>query len=98
MQRQIEGHNQPGHETPIRVRIGMGAGEPVEEGQDFFGATVQLAARICGHAEPGQILVPNVVRELCLGKRLSFLDRGEAALKGFDDPVRVYEVPWRESQ
>jgi class 3 adenylate cyclase len=27
-----------------------------------------------------------------------FLARGEAALKGFDDPVRVYEVPWRESQ
>ena len=98
MQRQIEEHNKPGHETPIRVRVGMGAGEPVEEGQDFFGASVQLAARICGHAEPGQILVPNVVRELCIGKRLSFLDRGEASLKGFDDPVRVFEVPWRESQ
>jgi class 3 adenylate cyclase len=98
MQRHFDEHNQPGHETPIRVRVGMGAGEPVEEGQDFFGAAVQLAARICGHPEPGQILVPNVVRELCIGKRLSFLDRGEASLKGFADPVRVFEVPWRESQ
>jgi class 3 adenylate cyclase len=98
MQRRVEGHNQPGHPTPIRVRIGMGAGEPVEEGHDFFGAAVQLAARICGHAEPEQILVPNVVRELCIGKRFSFVDRGEAALKGFDDPVRVYEVAWRANR
>ena len=96
MQKRIEEHNEPGHETPIRVRVGMGAGEPVEEGRDFFGAAVQLASRICGHAEPGQILVPNLVRELCIGKRFSFLDRGEAELKGFADPVRVYEVSWRE--
>ncbi len=96
MQKRIDEHNAPGHQTPIRVRVGMGAGEPVEEGRDFFGAAVQLAARICGHADPGQILVPNVVRELCIGKQFSFLDRGEAALKGFEDPIRVYEVAWRE--
>lgn len=95
MQRRVDEHNQPGHRTPIRVRIGMGAGEPVEEGQDFFGAAVQLAARICNYAEAGQILVPNVVRELCIGKSLSFLDRGEASLKGFGEPVRIYEVSWR---
>jgi class 3 adenylate cyclase len=97
MQQRFDEHNVPGHETPIHVRIGMGAGEPVEEGCDFFGAAVQLAARICGHADPGQILVPNVVRELCIGKRFSFTDRGETVLKGFEDPVRVYEVPWRQS-
>jgi class 3 adenylate cyclase len=36
-----------------------------------------------------------VVRELSAGKGFLFADRGAAALKGFDDPVRLYEVRWR---
>ncbi|OGO48435.1 MAG: hypothetical protein A2W34_08595 [Chloroflexi bacterium RBG_16_64_32] len=81
----------------IRVRIGMNAGEPVAEDEDLFGTAVQLAARICAHAEPGQILVPIVVRELAAGKRFLFADQGEASLRGFEDPVRLYEVRWREA-
>jgi class 3 adenylate cyclase len=38
----------------------------------------------------------NVVRELAEGKDFLFADRGETSLKGFDDPVRLYEVRWRE--
>jgi len=76
-----------------RVRIGISAGEPVSKDEDLFGAAVNLASRICGHANPGQILVSGAVRELSVGKPLSFLDRGPIALKGFDDPVRVFEVP-----
>jgi class 3 adenylate cyclase len=40
--------------------------------------------------------VSNVVRELAAGKGFLFNDRGDAALKGFEDPVRLYEVRWRE--
>jgi class 3 adenylate cyclase len=36
------------------------------------------------------------VRELCAGKGFLFSDRGEAALRGFEDPVRLYEVRWRK--
>ena len=79
-------------ETPIRVRIGLNAGEPVAEDEDLFGTAVQLAARICAHAEPGQVLASNVVRELSAGKRYLFSDQGDVALRGFDDPVRLYEV------
>jgi adenylate cyclase len=79
-------------ETPIRVRIGINAGEPVAEDEDLFGTAVQLAARICAHAEPGQVLASNVVRELSAGKRYLFSDQGDIALRGFDDPVRLYEV------
>ena len=57
---------------------------------------MNLAARICAHAEAGQILAPIVVRELAEGKEFMFEDRGETALRGFDDPVRLYEVRWRE--
>ncbi len=79
-------------ETPIRVRIGINAGEPVAEDEDLFGTAVQLAARICAHAEPCQVLASNVVRELAAGKRYLFSDQGDVVLRGFDDPVRLYEV------
>jgi class 3 adenylate cyclase/pimeloyl-ACP methyl ester carboxylesterase len=80
----------------VRVRIGLNAGEPVAEEQDLYGTSVQLAARVCAEADGGEILVSNVVRELAAGKGFLFNDRGEAALKGFEDPVRLYGVRWRE--
>jgi class 3 adenylate cyclase len=64
----------------------------VDRDQDIYGTVVNLAARICSHAEPGQILVSAAVKELAIGKSLGFIDRGPIALKGFDDPVRLYQV------
>jgi class 3 adenylate cyclase/DNA-binding CsgD family transcriptional regulator len=81
-------------DTPLRVRVGLDAGEPVAEEQDLFGAAVQLARRVCDRAEGGEILVSNVVRELAAGKGFLFSDRGDTVLRGFEDPVRVYEVLW----
>ena len=85
---------------PLHIRIGLNAGEPVaEEGPDgrgdLFGTAVIRAARIAALAQGGEILVANVVRELAEGKGFMFGDRGEVALRGFDDPVRVFEVRWR---
>lgn len=82
-------------DAPIRVRIGLNAGEPVAEDADLFGTAVQLAARVCAKAEAGQILVTNVVRELAAGKGFLFADRGDAVLRGFEDPVRLFEVCWQ---
>jgi adenylate cyclase len=95
IQRALAQHNESAEE-PIRVRIGLNAGEPVAEEEDLFGTAVQLAARICAHAEPGEILAPIVVRELAAGKGFLFADRGDVVLRGFEDPVRLYEVRWRE--
>ena len=79
---------------PVRVRIGGAAGEPVEHGNDIFGSTVQLAARLCSHAEPEQIVVSSVVADLCIGKGLMFRALGEVSLKGFDQPVHAHSVEW----
>jgi class 3 adenylate cyclase/pimeloyl-ACP methyl ester carboxylesterase len=79
---------------PISVRIGINAGEPIAEDEDLFGAAVIRAARIAALAEGGEILVANVVRELAEGKGFLFSDRGEIVLRGFDDPVRLFEVRW----
>lgn len=78
----------------LKVRIGAAAGEPVEHRNDLFGSTVQLAARLCAHARPEQILVSTQVVELCDGSGLRFDALGEVALKGFDHPVRVLLFNW----
>lgn len=79
----------------LRVRIGLAAGEPVTEGSDLFGATVQLAARLCARADPGSILVAGAVHDLALGKGFEFRSRGKLRLKGFESPMQAYEVVWQ---
>ena len=76
----------------FKVRIGAAAGEPIERDNDFFGSTVNLAARLCAHAEPGKVLVTNGIAELCLGKGMKFADIQRASLKGFDEEIRTREV------
>ncbi len=78
----------------LRVRVGISAGEPIEEDDDLFGSSVILASRIAAQAKGGEIILANVVRELAAGKGFMFADRGEIVLRGFDDPVRLYELKW----
>jgi class 3 adenylate cyclase/pimeloyl-ACP methyl ester carboxylesterase len=85
----------PSVPEPIAIRVGLNAGEPIEEDGDLFGATVILASRIAAKAGAGEILVPDTVRGLLSGKNFLFGDRGEFIPKGFDDAVRLYEVRWR---
>lgn len=94
IQREFARHNEERPDRSISVRIGLSAGEPVESNQDLFGATVQLARRVCDEANAGKIYVSNVVRELCLGKNFQFAGLGARDLKGFPDPVIVHEVGW----
>jgi class 3 adenylate cyclase len=75
---------------PVSVRVGAASGEPVERQGDFFGSTVQLAARLCAHAQPARTLVSSSVVEQC--REIRFEDVGEVALKGFPQPVRAHVV------
>ena len=95
IQRELKKHAQTNPEHPLKVRVGAAVGEPVEQHNDLFGSTVQLAARLCGHAQPEQILVSNAIAELCIGKGLSFEDVGEVMLKGFGSPVRAHAAAWK---
>jgi class 3 adenylate cyclase len=89
-----------GQAESIKVRIGLNAGEPIEENDsggrsDLFGTAVNMAARIASKADGGEILVSDVVRQLVAGKEFLFNDRGETELRGFEDPIRVYEARWQ---
>jgi class 3 adenylate cyclase/alpha-beta hydrolase superfamily lysophospholipase len=81
---------------PLEVRVGLNAGEPIEEDGDLFGSTVIMASRIASKARAGEILIPEPLRHLLTGKSYVYADRGETMLKGFDDAVRLYEVRWRD--
>ena len=103
IQRGVAEHVRAHPDTPLALYVGLNAGEPIAEGDpegriDLFGTSVDLAARICDHAEPGQIVASDVVRQLAAGKDFLFSDLGETALRGFEDPVKLWEVRWREQQ
>lgn len=94
MQRAFNSHNQAHPDTPIRLRSGLTAGEPIPMGDRLFGTAVYTAFRICEISQPGQILVSDVVQQLASGKDFSFIDRGSFELKGFSGDFQLYEVPW----
>jgi class 3 adenylate cyclase len=76
----------------LAIKIGISAGEPVDGSNDIYGAAVNLAARICSHANGGQTLAAGTIRDLAIGKSFEFVDQGVIALKGFPESVRLYEV------
>jgi class 3 adenylate cyclase len=96
IQRELDKHAKTDPNGLLKVRVGAAAGEPVEQHNDLFGSTVQLASRLCTHAQPEQILVSNAIAELCLGKGLVFEDLGELSLKGFGYPVRAHAAAWKQ--
>ncbi|MGE5516731.1 MAG: adenylate/guanylate cyclase domain-containing protein [Bacteroidota bacterium] len=95
IQRQVDQHNQRLPNQSLHLRIGLNAGEPIEEEDDLFGATVQLAARVCAATNADQVLCTGVVKDLTVGKGAgSFRSVGNKYLKGFKDAVPLYEVVW----
>jgi class 3 adenylate cyclase len=93
IQRLLAAHREES-EHPIQVRIGISAGEPVTEHNDLFGAAVQLAARACAQADPSCVYVSTEVQELYDGGTYDFEVRGPFELKGFEEPIPLYEVAW----
>jgi class 3 adenylate cyclase len=71
------------------AHVGVAAGPVVAQGGDYFGRTVNLAARIAAHAGPGQVLVSASVAEAGLPAGVALEESGEVRLKGFARPVRL---------
>ena len=79
--------------SELRLHIGLHAGDVIREGGNVYGGAVNIAARICALSAAGEILVSGTVRDLArTSAGVSFEDRGEQALKGIADPVRVFAV------
>ena len=79
----------------IQLRIGINTGDVIVDERDIYGNSINIAARLEGLAEPGQIYVTRGVRDQLLGyPNLSFEDKGERRVKNIDRPIRVYRVDY----
>jgi class 3 adenylate cyclase len=99
IQESFTDYNERYPEEKLYVRIGVAAGEPIEEKGDLYGAAVNLASRICAQAKAGGVLIAQIVRDEIEDEKghLQFASGGKLTLKGFDQPVEVYEVLWDQS-
>ncbi len=76
----------------LQLRIGMAAGEPIEEGGDIHGAVVAYASRVADLGDAGEIVASDTVRQLAMGKGFEFAPMGQFELKGFEEPATVWKV------
>jgi class 3 adenylate cyclase len=86
----------PVHGHLLRIRVGLNAGEPIAEGDALFGESVNVAERIAGLAQGGEILASQVVRELVAGKGFKFAERAAPDQGSGETALRLYEVRWQE--
>lgn len=87
----------PGPQSfPVRVRVGLHTGEPVRQGNDFFGTHVVLASRIAGQAKGGEVLVSGLLRELVASSgEFAFEARAPVALKGLAGDHTLHALLWQ---
>ena len=98
IQRSFASYSDEHPDHPIRVRIGLHAGEVVREVDDFFGKNVILASRIAGQANGGQILVSSLLKELTESAGdLRFGEGHDVKLKGLTGSTRIYPVIWDQA-
>jgi class 3 adenylate cyclase/pimeloyl-ACP methyl ester carboxylesterase len=81
----------------IKIRMGINTGEVVRrEGKHPFGQAVVAASRIASKAKGEQILVSDVTRHLISGSRFPFIEKGRFKPKGFEETMKIHEVPWED--
>jgi len=97
MQREIAAHNSANPSIEVTIRVGVNVGEAVEEDNDFFGAAVQMTARICDKATKGNIWVSQAVMDACKGQKIGFIPRGKFEMKGIQGSKALYEIGWSDA-
>src|SRR5262249_33499406 len=94
IQKAFARHNREQGGEPIQLRIGINAGEPIPTEGRLFGPAAPSAFRISARAQPGQILVSEVVQQLVASRGFPLVNRGRVNLKGLGR-VRLYAVTWQ---
>jgi class 3 adenylate cyclase len=83
--------NEPGRQ--IGLGVGVHAGEAVETAEGYIGRAVNIAARLCAVARPGEVLVSSTVKGITQASiPVGFIPRGRKRLKGIQDPILAYAV------
>ena len=96
--REAERHSLDHPDRPMRVGVGIHAGEPVPHEGQYVGATVVVAARLCQVADAGELLISDTVRALLRTSGLPPLEeRIGLTLKGIADVPRIFAVDWQNA-
>jgi len=81
--------------APIRVGVGIHAGEAIDTAEGLVGSAVNVAARVCALAGPGEVLTTDTVRGLARSViPVTFTSRGSQRLKGVDGTIEIYRALW----
>jgi adenylate cyclase len=82
----------------IVFRIGIHIGDLIVDGDDLYGDSVNVAARLEGEAPPGGIVISRTVHEAVMGRvEATFDDLGSLALKNIERPIQAFGVKWEPS-
>jgi class 3 adenylate cyclase len=98
IQNTLRRYNRNHEQAPLRVRIGIHAGEPLPQDDRLFGSCVITAVRICSAAEAERVLVSDLVWQLAAGRSFEFRQHGCVELKGLHKPVQLHELRWRRTR
>jgi class 3 adenylate cyclase len=80
-------------DRPLSIGVGIHAGEAVETAEGYIGRAVNIAARVCAIARPGEVLVTSTVKGITQASiTVGFIPRGQRRLKGIKDPILLYAV------
>jgi class 3 adenylate cyclase len=79
---------------PVKVRVGINAGEPIAMDGDLFGSAVVIAQRVSALARGGQVFVSEVVRQIAGAGEFEFDRRGRKQLRGINDRIGIFELRW----
>jgi len=78
--------------TGLQLRFGMHTGECERRGDDLSGIAVHIASRVLERSQPDEILVSSTVKDLVVGSKIEFDDRGDEPLKGSPGRWHLFAV------
>jgi len=85
--------------APLRIGVGVHAGETIAYDDQFVGSAVNIASRLAGKAVAGELLISDTLRGLVRTSRsIPMSERGALELKGVTEPIRAWTVDWYEAQ
>ncbi len=93
IQRKLAEHNESSPQNSFHVGIGINAGNVIAHDTDYYGISVNLAARVCNLAGAGEIVVTGIVRGRC-NDGVEFTFQGRHRVKGFQDLIPMHKVVW----
>jgi class 3 adenylate cyclase len=96
IQRAFVAYSRENPDLALRVRAGLHPGEPIREGDDFYGKSVIFASRVAGKARGGEVLASALLKELTdAAGDINFDEPRQFELKGFEGTHAVYPVVWQ---